>query len=216
MTEGGGDALTLRGMAEEVANALAIGEKLGDSVLLVGCVTGAALCAWITLQPWARGHLVGCVIICANVRTRPVALLKHLRRIPLLRELILFAVRGVTARSPALSPQHGEAWTLTYPTHFLPVIFDISAALALEDPADCKVPALAFHNPEDHTADFDEAAAFVARVPHGRMVRVTDAEHKHCIVGEILSPSTLPKVTQEISEWLGGPLFKVKLTQNSR
>lgn len=202
MTEHGDEVLTLRRMVQEVVDALAIAETLGERVLIVGCSTGAALCAWLCLQPWALGSLAGCVLVSPNVRTRPVEAVRIMRKFPLLRELIFFMVKGVTIRDQPVSARHELAWTVTYPSHFLPLIFDVSAILALEDPARCKLPMLVFHNPDDPRADFGEAEAFVSQVPQGRLVRVEESEDKHCIVGDIASPSTLPKFHDDITAWL--------------
>jgi len=195
--------VTCLGYAYEGVHALAIAEKLGKKILLVGISTGAALAAWLCCQPWSR-NLCGCICISTNVWVKPPALVRFAGRIPLLREFIMFLVRGgLTTRNKILNKAHGELITSPYPTHLTPSIFDLSSALALADPRKFAVPLLAFHNPDDPTCCFKEADRFVSAVGNSKMVTVTplENEHKHIITGNALTPSTLPLFLDEIGTW---------------
>merc|ERR1719277_1078130 len=144
-------------------------------------------------------------MISANVWTKPVAVVKSIGWIPLFREFVLCAVRGgLTTRLVARNKAHADFATLVYPTHLTSSIFDLSRALALENPACCKVPILACHNPNDPRACYEAVAQFVASVPKGQMMKVRPApeEHQHIITGNAMSPSTLRSMLGKITMWV--------------
>eukprot|EP00928_Gymnodinium_smaydae_P012359 TRINITY_DN14487_c0_g3_i2.p1 TRINITY_DN14487_c0_g3~~TRINITY_DN14487_c0_g3_i2.p1 ORF type:complete len:385 (-),score=42.02 TRINITY_DN14487_c0_g3_i2:163-1278(-) len=193
------EEVTLFGLVTEAAQALAVGQSLGKRVLLVGCSTGAALSAWLCTQLLAE--ICGCVLISTNVWTKPVPLIRNVRMFPVLRDLVLMLVRGYTWRGKPLSVEHENAWSLTYQSALLAAVFDVSAMLSIEDPERCAVPTLAFHCPADPLASFEEANRYVRKLPRGKMEVVDTPEHPHCVVGNILSPSTVSCMLSSIVEW---------------
>ena len=50
--------------------AMAIGKRLGERVLLINSSTGGTLCAWISLQPQWRPHILAAVLISPNFGPR--------------------------------------------------------------------------------------------------------------------------------------------------
>lgn len=196
------EEISLCSFVQEICEALALGQQLGERVILVGASTGAALCAWVAAQEWSKGSVAGCILFSTNVRTRPVALIAGLRRIPFIRELVFIFIRGWTWTAKPNSPEHAEGWTQIYPSHTMAAVFDVSAALDVEDPKLNAVPTLAFHNPEDEIASYHAAQHFVSCLKNGRFVPVTGSENSHCIVGSIQSPSQLKFVNDEITKWL--------------
>lgn len=201
----GQEDVTCKGYTLEAIEALVIAQSLGDKVLLVGMSTGAVLSAWMCTQTWLQKSIHACVVFSLNACSKPTTVIKCIGWIPFLRELAFWAVcGGFTERIVPKSEAQAEFRTYVYPQHLLASVLDCSDALALQDPAQCKVPILAFHNPADHVADFDMAERFVAQIPGGKMVQVKpkENEEQHMITGSACAPSTLDFCQREVGAFL--------------
>lgn len=192
-------------MVSTMLEALAVGQALGNRVLLVGTSAGGTLCAWLACQTWARSALMGCILLSVNVRTRPVLVVRVLTNFPILRRLALELYQGRTqaVADDVKEDQKALVW-LSWPTSKALITFDICAMLANAHPDACSIPVLAFHNPKDYRCDYKATQDFVSSLPQGRLVTVEPEkdEHQHVVTGIAYAPSTLPLVQAAANEWL--------------
>jgi alpha-beta hydrolase superfamily lysophospholipase len=191
---------------EDVAEAMAIGRRLGDRVVLIGTSTGGTLAALAAADPTLSQGLAGVVLVSPNFKVRNAA--------AFLLDLPLAPVWApwIAGREAGFTPiNDGQAahWTTAYPSSaFFPM-----AALLREakrtDFAAAKVPLLVLSNPIDQVID-PAAIAPVAAAWGGKVTSVdltpgpNDDPYGHVLAGRILSPGLTDGVVETILNWTPG------------
>ncbi len=191
---------------EDMAEAMAIGRRLGDRVLVIGTSTGATLAALAAEDPLLSQGLAGVVLVSPNFRLNsPAAFILDL---PLARwwgPLVAGAERSFQPRSP----EQGRYWTTTYPTTAL---FPMAALARLArglDYAQVQVPALVIWSDEDGVIDPKIIAPVMASwggpvTWEKRTMQAGDDPFAHVIAGEIMSPGQTEPVVAAILAWARG------------
>ncbi len=191
---------------EDMAEAMAIGRRLGDRVVLIGTSTGGTLAALAATDPALSPGLAGVVLVSPNFKVRnPAAFLLDLPLAPTWAPWIAGREAGFTP----INEGHAAHWTTAYPSSaFFPM-----AALLREakgtDFADAKVPLLVLSNPGDQVID----PAAIAPVTKAWGAKVTtvdltpgpkDDPYGHVLAGRILSPGLTDTVVETILNWTKG------------
>jgi esterase/lipase len=198
MLDGSADA-----WMNDVAEALAIGRRLGERTLLIGTSTGGTLAAIAAARPDAADALAGIVFVAPNFRVRqPGAWALDL---PLARHW-LPRVAGRERGIEPLNPAHAGGWTLRYPTvAVLPMAEVVRRArrLACEN---IPVPALFLFDPADTVVDAARTATVAARwggpvAVHEVHLGPGDDPDHHVIAGDALSPARTDEVVALILDW---------------
>ncbi|MFW2587705.1 alpha/beta hydrolase [Sagittula sp. SSi028] len=193
---------TLSGWRDDVAEALAIGQRVGEQVLVMGCSTG---CPLLTLA-LAEQQVAGAVMISPNygLRDRKARLLNW----PLARYWLPLAAgrtRGFTPRNDA----HARYWTTRYPTQaVLPMAQAVQASRRI-DHSRIKTPVLFAFDDRDRLIDHVETRIVAQK--WGAAARVLpvvtqqgdDPDH-HVIAGDAMSPSRTHGLAREILQWVAG------------
>lgn len=190
----------------DLAEALAIGRRIGDRTILIATSTGATLASFAATDPQAAEGLAGVVMISPNFGLRSMA--GRALDLPLAR----WWAPVVAGAERSFAPQnadHAKWWTTRYPTVALfPMAALVRAARDL--PFDrALVPALILFSPEDRVIDPD-AAASVARAWGGpvqverRRMGPEDDPYSHVIAGDILSPGQSAETVDLIVTWARG------------
>ncbi|MCO5133808.1 MAG: alpha/beta hydrolase [Phyllobacteriaceae bacterium] len=189
---------------DDTAEALEIGRRLGDKVLVLSVSTGGTLATWAASQPELAAKMDGLVMISPNyaVHGAPIWLL-NMPWAETLLPLILGAERSWEPRNEGQA--HG--WTTRYPSK---AVFPMGALLKVVsgiDPASLKVPALFIYSMQDKVV-VPERAADVAKAWGGPAqvvnIETADDENHHVIAGDILSPGTTDAVSGIIIDWARG------------
>ena len=203
-----GDALaqaTAGDWVEDMAQAMAIGRRLGDRVVLVATSTGAPLAAIAATDAGLRDGLAGVVMISPNFGLKSAA--GVILDMPLARWWGP-VVAGATRSFEPVNDQHAAHWTHTYPTTAL---FPM-AALVREgrglDFSTAKVPLLLIYAEADQVIDPARipgvADAWGGAVTTEKMVvGPGDDPYSHVIAGDILSPGQTARATEVILGWMG-------------
>lgn len=191
---------------EDVAEALAIGRRLGDRVILIGTSTGGTLAALAATDPVLSQGLAGVVLVSPNFKVRnPAAFLLDLPLAPIWAPWIAGREAGFTP----INDGQAAHWTTAYPSSaFFPM-----AALLREakrtDFAAAKVPLLVLSNPNDQVID-PAAIAPVTAAWGGKVTSVDltpgpkDDPFGHVLAGRILSPGLTDGVVETILNWTPG------------
>lgn len=192
---------------EDTAEALAIGRRLGDRVLVIATSSGAPLAAIAATDPALSEGLAGLVLVSPNFGlANPVA--KTLLDLPLARWWAP-VLAGQTRSFTPQNADHGRYWTTSYPTTALfPMAAVVREARGLDYGA-AKIPALILFSPKDQVIDASLIPA-VAEAWGGDVqlepleLGPQDDPYFHVILGDILSPGqTVPGVAL-ITEWAAG------------
>ena len=209
-----GHGTTTRPMADvsvnawvnDFAEAIAIGKRLGDKVVVMGTSTGGALTTWAITQPAFRDR-VDAVILCSpNYGVQAFG--SSLLTFPFARELAHLVMGETRSFEPGNDLQR-LYWTTTYPVDAIMPMAEL-VKLAVNAPAEqARIPALFLISPEDQVVQpaITRRIATTWGAPH-RLVEVEGVEDpsKHVLAGDAMSPSTTQPLAKLATGWLRGTL----------
>ncbi len=191
---------------EDMAEAMAVGRRLGDRVVVIATSTGATLAAVAATDPALARDMAGVVLVSPNFRLNsPAGVILDL---PLARWWAPIIVGAERSFDP-VNADHGKYWTTTYPTT---AMFPMGALMRLARGLDyetAKMPALFVFSAEDKVID-PAAIAPVAAAWGGpvtqdvRQMQAGDDPYAHVIAGEILSPGQTEPMVTAILAWAQG------------
>jgi len=198
------DEASFQDWANDFAEAIAIGEKLGRKVVVISASTGSTLATWGLTNTELAKNVAGIVMISPNFELRGIS--TWLANIPW-AETILPAVAGKERSWEPLNDEHGKWWTTRYPST---AIFPMTAMLKVlksVDKSQIKTPAFFIYSPDDKVIIANEARQ-VAQDWGGPVdimeITETSDPFSHVIAGDILSPENTDRVTYRIIDWLTG------------
>lgn len=203
----GGDAL---GMAssedwlEDLAEAVAVGMRLGRRVVLAGTSTGGSLATLAAADPVLGPELAGLVLISPNFRQRnPGA---QALTLPFARQLLPLFYGPERSFKPH-NEAHGRYWTTRYPVEALFPMAAVAEAALRAEHGQILRPVLLFYSDRDQVVD--PAASRGVALSWGGPVRLEqrvpgtgDDPDAHVLAGDILSPGQTGEVAGIILEWL--------------
>jgi pimeloyl-ACP methyl ester carboxylesterase len=187
----------------DAAESLAVGERLGERVVLVGTSTGATLALWAAARPEAAARIAALVLISPNLglRDRSAGILVW----PwggLVAQTVLGAERCFEPESRAQALH----WTVCYPTRALLPMAALVARVRALDLGAVSTPTLVVYSPSDAVVDPSETERVLARLgnagPTYFLVEQSGDPAHHVIVGDIMSPGTTSAVRERIRAFL--------------
>jgi len=198
-----GDA-SVNDWINDFAEAMAIGKKLGEKVIVVATSTGASLASWAAAQPDFAGDIDGLVLISPNYG--PQATGSFLLTAPYAEtfvKLIIGETRGFEPRNEAQAAN----WTYQYPAKAL-IQMGLLVKMARQAEAGrIRVPALFVYSPHDAVVRPELTEQVIARWggPNQTiLVENSDDESHHVIAGDIVSPSTTDQLATGVVNWIKG------------
>ncbi|MCB1446070.1 MAG: alpha/beta hydrolase [Rhizobiaceae bacterium] len=194
--------LTVKAMVEDLAEAIAIGERLGDRVVILASSSGAALASWGLAQPAFRNRVSAAVFLSPNYGV--LAFGAFLLTWPGARELARLLLGPTRSFEPS-NALHAELWTNDYPVEALLPMAEI-VRLAVGAPVETTAtPCLFLISPKDRVVDPRKTKRIAGRwgAPH-RLVEVNGIEDpsRHVLAGDAMSPSTTRPLAALIATWL--------------
>ncbi|MGI9352575.1 MAG: alpha/beta hydrolase [Rhizobiaceae bacterium] len=193
---------SVQGWANDFAEAVEIGERLGDRIIIMATSNGGMISTWGLAKPELSEKVAGIVFSSPNFELQ--ALSTWLANIPW-AETILPAVAGQHRSWEPTNELHGKWWTTSYPSR---AIFPMTAMLNLVkdiDKSKIRTPALFFYSPEDKVIVPEEVERVI--VDWGGSTEVvkiknTADRYNHVIMGDILSPENTASSTSKIVDWI--------------
>jgi pimeloyl-ACP methyl ester carboxylesterase len=191
---------------EDVAEALAIGQRLGERVIVISTSTGGTLAAIAATDPELAKGVVGMVLVSPNFGIDKTA--AFLLNLPFVR----FwgpVVAGAERSSDVRNADYSRFWTTRYPTvSTIPMAALVRHALTL-DYAKAAAPALFIYFDADRVVQPTITAQIAAKwgagatIYHPSLTENDDA-YAHIIAGDIVSPGQTALTTARILEWAKG------------
>ena len=186
----------------DTAEAIEIGNRIGDKVVLVSTSTGGTLAALAAAHPELKDRIDGIVFVSPNfaIRSRLAGLLT----LPFARDFI--PVIGGRQRSfEPVNDRHAKNWTTRYPTVAVLPMAALVRHVRTVALGDVDVPALFIFHPEDQVVD--PVATETTMERWGGPVSVLRAEasgdaYNHVIAGDIMSPSNNAAFATAITEFV--------------
>lgn len=204
-----GDAMaeaTVGAWLNDMAEALAIGRRIGDRVLVISTSTGGTLSAYAAQDPDMAKGVAGMVFVSPNFRiNRSDAFMLTLPMV----ETWLPIVAGPTRSWEPMNEGHGTYWTNEYPTVAVAPMAALVAHVKGLDKGAAQTPGLFLYAEADQVVDA-EATKQVAAEWGGPSQQAAfvmgpgDDPFAHVIAGDILSPGQTERAIEVITEWAQG------------
>src|SRR5690606_24182506 len=174
----------------DVAEALAIGRRIGRRVLVIATSTGGTLAAEASLQPDLASQIDAIVLVAPNFGIKAPA--ATLLTWPLARYWAP-VVAGAERCFEPHNERQARYWTTCYPTVALLPMAAIVKHAASADYSGTTVPALFIFSPDDQVVSAGATEAVMARwggPAEAVRVRVgaRDDPLSHVIAGDVMSP----------------------------
>lgn len=187
---------------EDAAEALAIGQRLGDNIILVGTSTGATLAVAMLEHP-LMDRVSDLVLLSPNFALRDGK--SRLLTMPAGPQLA-DALIGPTRSFETHSDLHARYWSTTYPTAALVEMMRLVDFANANSPNAIDANLLVLLSPDDKVISPDAATAFVDGIDarSKQLIEVLDSDdpNSHMLAGDILSPSTTERVAADIVSFI--------------
>jgi esterase/lipase len=190
----------------DTAEALAVGRRLGDKVLVIGTSTGGTLAAIAAADSALSEDIAGVVLISPNFRMKPTkARIFDLGYAPIWAPWLTGPEYSTTPTSRA----HEMYWTNTYP---ISALFNVAALLRAAHTLDLtrtEIPLLVFYSPDDQVVDASYTASFLRGWGgpsrwEERQMTDQDDPRSHMITGDIRSPAQSESTVAIVLDWENG------------
>ncbi len=191
---------------EDMAEAMAIGRRLGGRVLVIATSTGATLAALAATDPDLSQGMAGVVLVSPNFRLRSAA--GMILDAPLARWWGPIVAGDVRSFTP-LNDRQAAYWTTVYPTLALFPMAALMRAARAADYGTARMPALFLYSDADQV--IDPAAIAPVRDAWGggvtsvmRVMGPGDDPASHVIAGDAMSPGQTAQTAEIILTWARG------------
>lgn len=204
-----GDAMadaTVNDWYNDVAEAVAVGRKIGEKIIIVSTSTGGTLATWAATEPELMEDVAAMVFISPNFKVKAAG--SEILELPWARQVLPLFL-GKNRSFEARNAEQAKWWTTTYPNvALLPMQASVAATadIAMED---LDVPALFIFHPNDGVVDSAVTAKVAERWGKNNAVAVkvhqpadAEDEYKHVIAGRILSPANTEPLAELTTKWI--------------
>jgi len=202
-----GDAIlegSVHGWVQDFAEAVAIGRRLGERVVVMATSTGASLATWAATQPELMRNVVGLVQFSPNYGLQATG--SSFLTMPWAEKAVLLTI-GERRSFEVTSELQARFWTYEYPSLALLPMASLVKLAAASDPRNICVPSLFVYSPLDQVIqpELVKAKANSWGGP-SKIIEVTGDDHSshHVIAGDALSPSTTETLAAQTTEWIAG------------
>ena len=199
---------TVNDWFNDTVEALAIGRKIGQKVVVIAVSTGATFATWAATRPELMRDIAGVVLISPNYGVNNSA--SRLLTLGAARYWVPL-IAGAERSFETVNAEHAKWWTSSYPTvALLPMMASVahSSELKLES---ISTPALFIYHPHDAVVRSDISEQFANRWgadtgTSATIFEVTEAEDRfnHVIAGRILSPANSKPLAERAVDWING------------
>jgi alpha-beta hydrolase superfamily lysophospholipase len=187
---------------QDGVEALAIGRRLGDKVVMVATSTGATLATWLLANGYGE-DVAALVMISPNFGPRDRS--SELLLLPWGGQIARLVV-GPTYRWQPINELHRRHWTIAFPVAALLPMMGLVELGRESDLEGIRVPMLTFYSPDDRIVDSGAIEAVFARFGSQRKELValerTGDPQRHVLAGDILSPGTTDEAVARMRDFL--------------
>ena len=199
-----GDALsnaTFDDWISDTAEAINIGEVIGNEVILIGSSTGCSLIhSIIEKQTKVRS------IIYVSPNFGPSSYKGHFLRLPGAKWFIPLILGREHSFTPKNS-EHERCWTTRYPTKALFPVKDSVIAASLANHSKIKLPIFFWFSDYDKVVSPKATRRIISKMGNNveifnPILSLKDDPSKHGVLGDILSPTKTNQGVNKILEWI--------------
>jgi esterase/lipase len=194
--------LSVNDMLNDAVEALEIGKRLGNKVIVIGTSTGGALATWLASYD-KSGSIAAMVLLSPNYGPRRKE--SELLLLPW-GNVILQLVEGPTYRFEPINALQQQYWTTQYPSEALLAMMGIVKLARNTKPKSIHQPVLVMYSYDDKIVDIREIEKNYSQFASDRkrIIPITDAgdPQQHILAGDIMSPQTTQTVAGNIVEFI--------------
>lgn len=191
---------------EDAAEALAIGRRIGEEVVVIATSTGGTLAAIAATDPALAAYVKGMILVSPNFRVRsPAAVMLEWPWVRSWAALVSGAERSFSPQNE----DHGKYWTTLYPTTALVPMAALVRHARKLDYSNVTTPALFVFSDDDGVVSAETTRAISTKwgaraTLSPRVMGEGDDPFNHVIAGDILSPGQNKLTIQLIVDWVEG------------
>ncbi len=196
-----GDAMaeaSVNDWLNDAQEALAIGQQIGEKVIVIGVSTGGTLASWLAAQPETNA-LAAAILISPNFAPRDSN--SEILLLPWGGTIAGLLIGDQRSWQPANEMQ-AEFWTESYPTTALLPMMGLVELTRSQDLAQIDIPILTIYSPNDEVVNagkIEEAhQAFGSSRKAIIPIESVGDPSNHVLAGDILSPDD----TQQLLEMI--------------
>jgi esterase/lipase len=186
----------------DTMEALAIGKRLGDKVIVIGTSTGGTLAAWLAQQP-NTDEVLAYVLISPNFGPRDPN--SEVLTWPWAKQFVPFIVGSEYSWEPK-NPQHAKYWTHSYPSPALVTMMGLVNFVRNSDLKSIEKPVLVIYSPNDQVVNSEKTQQRAAQI--GSAIKEIDPivdsgnPENHVLAGDILAPDNTEAVKKLILDFI--------------
>lgn len=187
---------------DDFAEAVAIGRRLGERVVVMATSTGATLATYAASRPDLVRDVVGFVQISPNYGLQAAG--SSLLTIPW-AETLLPLIAGEQRSWEPRNEMHAQYWTHEYPNLALPQMGGLIDLAAGIDPSQIRIPSLFVYSSMDSVIIPEKVRSMAERWGGPvETLEITDSDdpNNHVIAGDALSPGTTARIADEAAAWI--------------
>lgn len=200
-----GDAMgeaTVQDWLDDIVEAVEIGRRIGEKVILIGTSTGGTLTTWVAAKPRLAADVAGIVNISPNYGVQGFG--ASMLTMPWARHLVELIAGKRYAFEPA-NELHRQNWTYEYPSSALLPMAELVKLSNKAEIHNIQIPALFIYSEKDAVVRPDMtrmiAEKWGAKTETVLVENSGDPNH-HVIAGDALSPSTTQDMAKAITDWI--------------
>lgn len=182
----------------DAVEALDIGRRLGDKVIVIGSSTGGTLATWLAQQD-SLASIAALVLISPNFG--PKNKWSTILSWPKANIFVPFFLGKNRSWTPYNS-QQGKYWMTTYPYSALIAMMQLVQSINELDFEDITTPTLFIYSENDQVVDFKKTEAVYNRFPQKSRDKILVSEcgdpSNHVLAGDVLSPKNTQLLAEEI------------------
>lgn len=186
----------------DAAAALAIGQQIGERVILVGTSTGGTLALWLA-QRGLTETVAAQILISPNLG--PKARASELLAGPWGAQLLALLV-GEEYRWQPLNEDHAKYWTWRYPARALLPMMAVVREVREAGLEQVRMPTLTIYSPNDRVVDpsriLEAHQRLGADIKPLIAIEQSGDPSNHVLAGRVLAPADTPKLRNKILEFL--------------
>jgi len=192
-------AATVDDWLNDGLEAMAIGQRIGKKIILVGTSTGGTLATWLAAQPSVAPRIHRLVLLSPNFAPKnPMSALALWPPALRLFEKLFGGWRCFTVSND----QQARYWTLRYPVNAIATMMHLVLLSWRVDLKHATMPVLMMANPWDRVINVSMAVARYRSFPscHKKLLffRGNKDIGRHVLAGNIMSPQSTGSVLAEI------------------
>lgn len=188
--------------ANDANEALQIGHRLGDKVILIGTSTGSTLATWLALQP-TNSELGAMILLSPNFYSADSDMRMLLW--PWGKQ-IADTLIGKVRHWESKNPLHEKYWANDYATSSLLPMMGLVKTVNDSDIEKINIPTLVIYSSKDKTISVPPIRETFARLgsEEKELFEFNDTEDPdyHALAGDLMSPSSTAVLAEKMSRFL--------------